>query len=279
MIDSSTSLYGVFGNPVAHSLSPVMHNCAFAATGFNGVYLAFKVMDIAAAVAAIKAVAIKGVSVTIPHKIAVMDHLDEVDAQAARIGAVNTILNQDGRLIGYNSDCLGALTALSQKTVVKDADVIILGAGGAARAIGFGIIAAGGRVTIVNRGVEKGERLARDLGAPFQPLSELKRINGRILINTTPVGMTPQIDVMPIDKSMIEKDMLVMDIVYNPVKTFLLKAAEERGCQTLDGVAMFVHQGAFQFKLWTGVSAPVEVMRAAVVEALTPVESILGKDK
>ncbi len=268
MINSNTSLYAILGDPVAHSMSPVMHNSAFSYIRYNGVYLAFRVKNIGAAISGIKALDIKGVSITIPHKVSVMEFLDEMDEIASKIGAVNTVVNSRGVLKGYNSDCLGAIKALSEKTDIKDKDVAIIGAGGAARAIGFGIISEGGRVTILNRTTYKGERLARDLGSEFFPLSDLKKIKCQILINTTPVGMTPHTDAMPVKKEDLEKGMVVMDIVYNPLKTRLLKEAEDIGCITVDGVSMFVYQGAFQFELWTGRKAPVDVMKKAVLNAL-----------
>jgi len=268
-VDAQTSLYAVFGNPVGHSLSPAMHNKAFAETGFNGVYLAFRVIDVDAAMAAVCAIGIKGGSVTIPHKIAVMNSLDEIDDQARRIGAVNTVINRDGRLWGYNSDGQGAVRALLEKTAVQGADIAIIGAGGAARAIGFGMIDNGGRVTIINRSIQKGKELAKDLGADFTPLAGLKHLRAEILINTTPVGMSPQTEDLPLPPELLREDMLVMDIVYNPVQTALLKHAKRMGCRTIDGVAMFVYQGAFQFKLWTGMEAPIETMRRAVFTALS----------
>jgi len=267
-VNSATSLYGIFGNPVGHSLSPAMHNSAFAAVGYNGVYLAFTVSDIEAAVNGIRALGVKGVSVTIPYKVSVMDFLDEVDGPVGQIGAVNTVINRDGLLKGYNSDGLGAIKALTDKTAIRDREVVILGAGGAARAIGFGIISEGGHLTIVNRTVEKGECLARELGAEFRPLADIKKIDAPILINTTSVGMTPHCDDMPVKGDAFDSAMVVMDIVYNPVKTRLLKTAEAMGCETIDGVAMLVNQGAFQFKLWTGIEAPIDIMKKAVYEAL-----------
>lgn len=170
MIDADTSLFAVLGNPVSHSLSPVMHNRAFSDIGFNGVYLALRVQDIGVAVSGVRALDIKGASITIPHKVSVMEFLDQLDDTAQRIGAVNTIDNRQGILIGYNSDSIGAIKALTEKTTIKKKDVLIIGAGGAARAIGFGIISEGGRVTVSNRSTAKGETLAKDLGADFQPL-------------------------------------------------------------------------------------------------------------
>jgi shikimate dehydrogenase len=253
MIDSNTFLCGLIGNPVAHSLSPVMHNQAFAAIGYNAVYLAFRVVDLDSAIKGIKALNFKGVSVTLPHKVAVMEYLDEVEESAAAIGAVNTIVNNNGSLIGYNTDCQGALEALRTKTAIQGK---------------FGLVAAGGRVTILNRSRTNGERLASDLQADFLPLNEWQPNHYEILINTTPIGMHPKTDASPIPKNDLSKEMVVMDIVYNPVKTRLLKEAEAQKCRTINGVSMFVFQGAQQFELWTGQKAPVDVMQNSVLEAL-----------
>ena len=264
----STAVFAVIGNPVSHSLSPVMHNRAFNHIGFNAVYVPFKVDDISAAITGLRAMNIQGASITIPHKVAVMDCLDETDKTAAQIGAVNTILNKEGRLFGYNSDCPGAILALGAKTTVRNKKVVILGAGGAAHAIGYGIVQEGGKLTIVNRSRGKGEKLSNTLNAEFQPLSDFKKIDGDILINTTPVGMAPHVDQMPLEKEMLTDDLIVMDIIYNPLKTCLLREAERIGCTVINGLAMFVHQGAFQFELWTGEKAPMDVMEEAVVDVL-----------
>ena len=268
MIDSNTSLFGLIGNPVAHSLSPVMHNQAFASLGYNAVYFAFKVTDPGSAVKGIKALNLQGVSVTIPHKVAVMEYLDEVDEMAARIGAVNTIVNKQGRLIGYNTDCPGALEALRTRTTIEGKSVALIGAGGAARAIGFGLVAAGGRVTVLNRSRTNGERLAVDLQAEFSTINDWQPGRYEILINTTPVGMHPETDATPIPNTDLSKEMLVMDIVYNPLETQFLKNAVARGCQTINGVDMFVFQGAQQLELWTGQKPPLDVMYNAVLESL-----------
>ena len=267
-IDTQTRLYGVFAHPVGHSLSPVMHNRAFEATGHNGAYLAFDVPDITSAAAAARALNIRGLSITIPHKVAVMPLLDDLDPMVRKIGAVNTVVNREGRLTGYNSDGLGVVSALKEKTPIENKTVVIIGAGGAARAIGFSLKAEGARVTIVNRSHKRGAALARDLDAPFLPLADFRRPMYHILINTTPVGMTPHVDAMPVGEHMLEPGMVVMDIVYNPLATLLLKTAAKRGCTTVDGAAMFVYQGAFQFELWTGKKAPVAVMRETVMNAL-----------
>jgi shikimate dehydrogenase len=267
-INASTSLFCVIGNPISHSLSPVMHNSAFAHIGHNGVYLAFNVKEVSSAIAGIKGLGIKGVSVTIPHKLTVMEFLDEIDESAIKIGAVNTIVNRQGKLYGSNTDYLGATNALLEKTSIKDKNVIMIGAGGAARAIGYGILSEGGRLKIVNILEDEGKQLARDLDVEYYPLQDYKDYNCQILINATPIGMSPNIDEMPIKKEYLQKDMVVMDVVYNPLKTRLLKEAEDIGCITIGGVSMFVYQGVAQFELWTGKKAPVDVMRKTVLDAL-----------
>jgi shikimate dehydrogenase len=192
-----------------------------------------------------------------------------VDAPAAEIGAVNTIVNRRGVLNGYNTDCPGAVTALLEKTIIKDQQVAIVGAGGGARAIGFGIHQEGGRLTIINRSGQRGEQLADDLGCDFKLLAEVKKLSYDIVINATPIGMTPHEDRTPVKPELLEGGTVVMDTVYNPLKTRLLKDADKAGCRTIDGVSMLVHQGAFQFEMWTSQKAPVEIMRRAVLDELS----------
>lgn len=266
-INTNTALYGVIGHPVAHSMGPLMHNHVFEECGVNGVYLAFDVIDLASAIAGVRSLNIRGLSVTIPHKVAIMEYLDAVDETAERIGAVNTVVQRDGILTGYNTDADGAVSALTAKMDLRNEDVLIVGAGGAARAVGFGVKHRGGRIHITNRTVEKGERLAAELNAEFHPLADIDRLTCRILINTTSVGMAPDIDDIPVPPAMLRPGMCVMDIVYNPVRTRLLKAAEAAGCEIVDGVSMFVNQAAIQFSLWTGKAAPVEAMRRIVYDA------------
>ncbi len=267
-INSKTSLYCVIGDPIEHSMSPVMHNIAFSDTGYNGVYTAFRVQDLSAAVSGIRSLGINGASVTIPHKVAIMALLDDIDEQAVKIGAVNTVVNRDGHLSGYNTDCLGAVNALLEKTDIKGRNVIMIGAGGAARAAAFGILAEGGKLKIVNILQDEGEALAKDLGVDYYPLQDYTDYDCDILINATPLGMVPDVDIMPLEPAYLSKNMVVMDIVYNPIKTRLLKEAEKIGCVTVDGVSMFVYQGVAQFEMWTGEKAPVNSMRQVVVEAL-----------
>ncbi len=267
-IDVKTALFAVIGDPVAHSLSPVMHNTSFAHSSYNGVYVALRVTDPAGAVAGIRALGLAGASVTIPHKNAVVDYLDRLDPAAEAIGAVNTIVNQDGILIGYNTDGSGAVRALTEKTSLKRKCVTVIGAGGAAHAIGYAVAEQGAQVTIANRSAVRGKSLAGDLGANFMLLKEFTGDSCDVLINTTPAGMYPDTDVTPIDEAVLRPDMVVMDAVYNPLVTRLLRAAGRTGCITVSGADMFVYQGAAQFELWTGRPAPVNVMRMAVLSAL-----------
>ncbi|MCP4373686.1 MAG: shikimate dehydrogenase [Deltaproteobacteria bacterium] len=268
MINSNTTLYAVLGDPIIHSLSPVMHNRAFSHVNYNGVYFAFRVKEIGKAISGIKALGIKGASITIPHKVTVIKFLDQVDDMAVKIGAVNTIINRQGKITGYNFDSIGAVKAIKEKTEIMNKSVAILGAGGAARAVGYGIISEGGRPTILNRTRERGEKLAADLGSDFYMLKDFKKVKCDILINTTSLGMAPNLNGMPVEKKHLNKGLIVMDIVYNPLKTRLLKVAQDMGCTIIDGLAMFVYQGACQFELWTGKKAPVDLMRKTVLKAM-----------
>lgn len=267
-INTKTLLFGVIGSPVSHSMSPAMHNAAFKASGINGVYLAFDVTDVEGTVRAVRALSIKGLSVTIPHKLAVMDHLDFIDPTAKDIGAVNTIVNRDGRLEGYNTDCSGAIRAILEKTDLKGKRVVLCGAGGAARAIAFGIKKEGADLVILNQIKEEGEKLASDTGSVFRPLDDFPEEGCDVLINSTPLGMSPNYDASPVKSSFLKPGMVVMDIVYNPIETRLLKDAKDAGCTVIDGTKMFIYQGAMQFELWTGLKAPVDVMTSVVLDKL-----------
>jgi len=268
-MDAHTLLYGLIGDPVSHSLSPVMHNKAFKQIGYNGAYMAFHIKDLGPeTIYGIKALGVKGLSVTIPHKVTIMDLIDEIDETAKKIGAVNTIVNDNGKLSGYNTDCIGAVKALQEKTQIAGKEVVMIGAGGAARAVGYGILSKGGKLKIVNILKDEGENLAKDLDVPYYPISDFKKLDYQILVNTTPVGMTPDTDAMPVQSKDLKKGAVVMDIIYNPLKTKLLKEAEKIGCATVDGVSMFVFQGVAQFELWTQQKAPVDLMRHTVLESL-----------
>ena len=268
MIDQHTALYGVVGWPLKHSLSPLMHNVAFCTLGLNAVYLAFETSDLQGCIHAMRTIGIKGMSVTMPHKSAMIPLLDEVDEMAKRIGAVNTVVNHEGRLIGYNTDATGALEALKEKIEPCGKSCLMIGAGGAARAIGFILKDHGAILTVTNHTPARGEDLARSLECPFVPWEEIGNAQADLLIQTTPVGMHPREEECPIPGDMLKQGMVVMDIIYNPPETRLLRVARSRDCLTINGLRMFIHQGAEQFRLWTGLKAPFREMTLAVEHAL-----------
>ncbi len=268
-IDGSTQIYGILGRPVAHSLSPAMHNAAFRELGLNAVYVAFPVIDLAQAVAGIRGLKIRGASVTIPLKEDIIPLLDEIDPQAAKMGAVNTVVNRDGRLLGYNTDWLGALKALEEKTDLAGKRVLILGAGGASRAIAFGILEKGGQVAVSDVEQDKALALSRQMWVEVVAPDYLSQYPADILINATPVGMEPDVGDTPINPDLLARFQVVMDIVYKPLKTRLLQEAEARGCQVIDGLRMLIHQATEQFTLWTGRPAPLDIMAGAAYGSLS----------
>jgi shikimate dehydrogenase len=268
MINGHTKIFGILGRPVAHSLSPAMHNAAFQHLGLNAVYVAFPVTDLAQAVAGLRGLAIAGVSVTIPFKEEIIPLIDELDPQAAAIGAVNTVVNRDGLLTGYNTDWRGAVAALTAKIGLKNQHVLILGAGGASRAIAYGIFHKGGKVTLTDIDAARAAALARDLGAEAIPPNALKNCPAAILVNASPVGMAPDLDGIPINPDLLGHFQVVMDIVYQPLTTRLLREAQTHGAATIDGLQMLIHQATEQFKLWTGREAPMEIMARAAYGAL-----------
>jgi len=268
---ADTKIYGVIANPVAHSMSPAIHNAAFDDRKLNAVYLPFKVEDVVEFIEEFKRLDVQGYSVTIPHKQAAIQAMDSVDDFVRDIGALNTVVNRDGKLLGYNTDCLAAISSLEaamggDETCLNGKRVVMLGAGGAARAIAFGLKSRGARLTILNRTVERGRRLAEEVGCKWGGLDQLPLLKMDVLINTTSVGMHPNTDATPAPADVLREGMVVFDIVYNPIETRLLREARERGCITVDGVRMFVDQAAAQFRLWTGMPAAVALMRQ-VVEA------------
>lgn len=271
-VDGSTKIYGILGNPVHHSLSPIMHNAAFAACELNSVYLPFLVNDVDAALQGIKGLNIQGVSVTIPHKEKVIALLDNVDQIAARIGAVNTIrCERKGDMLllsGFNTDWLGAIRPLQETIELTGVEAVILGGGGSARAVGFGLLESGASITLCSRTESRGRQLAKELGCPWCSLQEVASLKAKILVNSTSVGMAPQQERSPVAQEVLKHYEVVMDIVYAPLKTRLLAEAEEQGCRTINGLEMLLYQGAAQFEIWTGLEAPVEVMRQALLRAV-----------
>ncbi len=268
-IDARTELYALIGSPIRHSMSPLMHNTAFDAAGINATYVAFDVQDLSRAMAGVRSMGIKGVSVTIPHKVSIMAELDQIDESARVIGAVNTVVNRNGRLLGFNTDAEGAIRSVAEKTDVRGKEVGIIGAGGASRAIAYGISSEGGRVTVFNRTLSKARDVAKMAAGIALPLEDLGTVALDILINTTPIGMTPHADGCPVDSAVLKPGMVVMDAVYNPLETKLLRTALSKRCDVVSGLMMFVYQGAAQFELWTGKAAPVENMQKIVSEHLS----------
>lgn len=282
-INAQTKLCGLLGNPVEHSLSPAIHNAAFQKLGLNFVYLAFKVEDLEGAIRGIRALGnLRGFSVTIPHKVAVIPYLDEVEPTARHIGSVNTIVVDHDRLTGYNTDASGAIRALQNAGVSLQGErVLLLGSGGAARAIAFALAMEGkiGSLTIL--GVDEKERrgLLTDLQARTKlhveegPIDEetLRRsiADNRILLHCTPLGMHPKVQDTCVPAALLAPHLTVMDIVYNPLETRLLREAKAAGCRTIPGVDMFLYQAIAQFELWTGQAAPADVMRAVLVSRFT----------
>ncbi|BFH12706.1 shikimate dehydrogenase [Paenibacillus melissococcoides] len=280
-IDSSTAVFAVIGDPIKHSKSPLMHNAALRELGLNAVYTAFRVApeQLGQAVQGMRALGIGGMNVTIPHKEAVMAHLDEVDESASVIGAVNTIVNRNGRLIGYNTDGLGFVRSLQEEMIsdLRQSRILLIGAGGAARGIAYALLKAGcRRLHIANRTLARAEALARDLSAfgtvAAVQLGERPAIGAHeadIVIHTTSVGMHPDVEAVPFDPDWLRPDMIVSDIVYNPLETALLREAGKRGCRTHSGLGMFVYQGAIALELWTGAAAPAALMREQVWNTLS----------
>ena len=270
-IDGTTQIYGIMGKPVSHSLSPAMHNASFQELGLNNVYLPFEVADVARAMDGFRAIGVRGVSVTLPHKQAVIPHLDGIDPVTKNIGAVNTLLIDGKHIHGYNTDWNGANQALGMILDIPGSTVLVLGAGGAARAIGFGLQEKRATVILANRTIPKAQTLAKELNCESYPLADIADIRDLkvdALINATSVGMTPQIDATPVPITLLENIQAVMDIVYAPVETRLLREAKQVGCKTIDGRYMLLYQGVAQFEMWTGRKAPVDVMREKLFSQL-----------
>ncbi|MCE5265316.1 MAG: shikimate dehydrogenase [Deltaproteobacteria bacterium] len=266
---ASDGLYAVFGNPLAQSLSPRMQGAAFAAMGIDARYSACQTDDAAAAVRLFRERGLSGASVTIPFKETIMPLLDEVDPDARKIGAVNTIVRRGGLLVGYNTDGPGLVRDLVEwMGDLSGKSFVVLGAGGAARAALFSIARAGGTPIVVNRSQGRAEALAREFGCDFVPLAEIGRLRADCLINSTPLGMVPAVERTPLPRTELAHFSRVMDMVYNPIKTRLLREAKAAGCAVRSGVGMFAHQGAEQFRLWTGLEPPRDIMRRAVLEGL-----------
>jgi shikimate dehydrogenase len=270
-VQGSTSLCLVIGDPIAHSLSPRMHNAAYHAAGVSYVMAAARVAeaDLPAAISGVRALNIKGLAVTMPHKVALVSLVDELEPTAKAIGAINTIVNQNGTLMGYNTDWLGILRPLEQRTSLHNKKVALLGAGGAAQAALYACTSHGAAVTIFNRTVSKAQALGAAWKVPVLPLDTTQRFDQfDIIINTTAVGMGPLASELPIEAHQLSKHQIVFETIYHPFETKLIKAAQERGASCIHGLDMFLEQGAAPFELHTGVKAPRAVMKSILQNAL-----------
>lgn len=267
-ITLATRLFGVAGDPIHSSLSPLMLNQAFRDSGMDAAYLPLKTSDPAELFFLARDLPLQGFSVTMPLKQTILPLLDHIDPLAARIGAVNTVRRTPGgRFEGFNTDAAGIVLPLEQRRPLQGARVLVLGAGGAARAAVFGCADRGASVFIHNRTAETAVSLAAEAGASALPREALQSEHFDVLINTTPAGMRGNALTLPLAEDELHAD-LVFDLVYNPLETPLLTLAREKGLEVIQGVEMFIHQGARQFQLWTGKPAPVQTMQAVVLEAL-----------
>ncbi|MGP3668112.1 MAG: shikimate dehydrogenase [Candidatus Bathyarchaeota archaeon] len=287
LINGKTKLYCLIGNPVQHSLSPVIHNAIFEKLGINAVYLAFNVSreNLERAVNGLRSLNVSGFNVTMPYKTLIIPLLDELDSLAEKIGAVNTVKNVDEKLVGYNTDGIGALEALKHSNVeLKGKKVVVIGAGGAGKSIAFTLaqqlekLGRGGEIVILNRTVEKAVEIEKSLTMNFNikakglKLDDLNLKNeledADVLINATSVGMYPKIWETPVNKDFIKPGIVVFDIIYEPLKTRLLTEAKKKGVKVVEGINMLVYQAAKAFEIWFERKPPTEEMFKVVLKNL-----------
>jgi shikimate dehydrogenase len=273
-------LYGVIGDPISHSMSPAMHNSAFSDLGLDAYYHPFHVRPehLNDAIKGLKALNIRGFNVTVPHKTSIIPLLDEIDPLAAAIGAVNTVVNRDGKLIGYNTDGLGFVKALLHEIGNlndRECKVLIIGSGGAARAIYYTLLSEGWTdIDICNRTIQRAIDLIN--GCPIEGKSKALNLQDaqsrlddyELIIQTTSIGMSPQTNQVPIGLGNLKSNSVVCDIIYNPLETELLKKASEKGAKTQNGIGMFVYQGALAFEFWTGIKPDTDKMKKVVLQQL-----------
>lgn len=269
MIDDKTQIAGSIAARRS-KLGAAMHNAAYAHLGLNFVYIPFAVTYLKGAISGLKALSLRGFGVSMPYKQDIMKYLDRIDPIAREIGAVNTVSNNNGFLTGYNSDWIGAVEALKEVCSVKNKRVALLGAGGAARAIAYGLHKSKAEVVIFNRTEKKARKIAKDFdigyGGKISNLGKLEDYD--VLINSTSVGFYPNANESIIDEEQIRSNKIVMDVVFNPMETLLIKLAKKKDCKVVPGYRMSIHQALFQFELYTGRKAPFKVMEAALAKAL-----------
>ncbi|MEJ2241995.1 MAG: shikimate dehydrogenase [Candidatus Bathyarchaeota archaeon] len=280
-INGKTKICAIMGDPVEHSLSPAMHNAAFEELGLNLVYVAFQVntQNLKTAILGAKSLGILGLNITMPHKNAVTKYLDILEGVAKSINAVNTVINRQGKLIGYNTDGSGVIIALKENQIyLEKKKLVLLGAGGAAKAIAHQVSQDLKELVILNRTLNKAKKLAGMLKSsglkvnarilsPNVLMEELSTAD--ILVNATSVGMNPDACKSPVPLEYLRSDLAVMDIIYNPLKTRLIKDAEAVGAKIVSGLEMLIYQGAIAFEIWTGCQAPIKIMRAAILNQLS----------
>ena len=265
-VDVATKVYGVAGDPIAHSLSPAIMNAALRRENVNGVFLGLHAKSLKDLLACVREIPIQGLAITMPYKQEIIPHLDNTDPATSKIGACNTVVRSDGKLYGFNTDTSGVVRPLEQRMTLQDARILVLGAGGAARAAVFGLKDRGAQLFILNRSLPAAQKLARQAKARTIKRADLKRLDFDVIINATPVGMGNTRE-SPLNADEI-KAQYIFDMVYDPAETKLLRLAKERGAQVIAGSEMFVHQAARQFEIWTGKPAPREDMLRIVQLAL-----------
>ncbi|MBY9004988.1 MAG: shikimate dehydrogenase [Candidatus Lokiarchaeota archaeon] len=276
-----TNIICIFGHPIEHSMSPIMHNIAFKDLGLDYIYIAIDIApnNLKQAFDVVRALDIKGANITVPHKKRTLQYVDEISPIARKIGAINTIKNEDGKLIGTNTDASGAKKALKEANIdINEKNVMILGAGGAARALAHSLIEETNNLFIVNRTSNRGKNLARELTKEYHKEVLFKKFKNKIfeeklpsidiLVNTTTIGMFPDIHISPIPKNYLHDDLTIFDIIYNPLETQLMKDASEKGCRVLGGLDMLIYQGVLSFEWWTNQTPNVELMKKSILDEL-----------
>ena len=278
-LDQETAVYGIIGNPLEHSLSPLVHNRSFEEQNINAVYVPFQIDDscIADLLHLAPEFGLQGISVTIPHKVTVTNHLTKIDPAVERIGACNTVVFRHGVRIGYNTDYIAAVASIEialggsssdDVSILRNKSALVLGSGGAGKALGYGLVHRDAMVTVTDINAECAVELAKHLGCEYIKWDMRESIQPDILVNCTPIGMYPNVDETPYHKSVLRSSMLIFDAVYNPEHTLLIKSAQERGCKVVTGIEMFVGQACYQFKLFTGQKTSASKMRTLLKEAI-----------
>ncbi|MHA1669981.1 MAG: shikimate dehydrogenase [Promethearchaeota archaeon] len=271
----------IFGHPIEHSMSPIMHNVAFKDLGLNYLYVAIDIApnNLKQAFDVMRALDIKGANITVPHKETTLKFVDEISPLASRIGAINTIKNENGRLIGRNTDASGAKRALKEANIdLIGKDIMIIGAGGAARALAHSFIEEAKKLVIINRTPKRGKALVTELSKEYHKDVLYKKFKNNtikemlpsidILVNSTTIGMFPNVLLSPIPKNYLHEDLTVFDIIYNPLETQLMKYASEKGCRVLGGLDMLIYQGVLSFEWWTNKTPNMELMKKSVINEL-----------